>query len=81
MTGMRSTVRSYTLLLWRHVLDSLICERYFENAPTVGLIDISLSLTTMSIWVWRWPMSLSASSDSPLISAASPTTTAIRSSP
>ena len=58
-------------------LDSLISERYFENAPTVGLIDISLSLTTISICVWRWPMSLSASRDSPLISAASPTTTAI----
>ena len=67
-------------MLCRHALDSLICERYFENAPTVGLIDISLSLTTISICVWRWPMSLSASSDSPLISAASPTTTAIRSS-
>jgi hypothetical protein len=25
-------------LLWRHALDSLICDRYFENAPTVGLI-------------------------------------------
>ena len=35
----------------------------------------------MSICVWRWPMSLSASSDSPLISAASPTTTAMRSRP
>jgi hypothetical protein len=23
----------------------LICDRYVENAPTVGLIDISLSLT------------------------------------
>ena len=62
-------------------LESLIWLRYFENAPTVGLIDISLSLTTMSICVWRWPMSLSASSERPLISAASPTTTAIRSSP
>ena len=34
-----------------------------ENAPTVGLIDISLSLRTISSCVWRWPMSLSASSD------------------
>ena len=59
----------------------MILERYVENAPTVGLIDISLSLRTISICVWRWPMSLSASSDSPLISAASPTTTAMRSSP
>ena len=32
-------------MLWRHVRDSLICERYVENAPTVGLIDISLSLS------------------------------------
>ena len=36
MTGMRSTVRSYTLLLWRQALESLIWLRYFENAPTVG---------------------------------------------
>ena len=43
----------------------MICDRYFENAPTVGLIDISLSLTTISIWVLRWPMSFRASSDRP----------------
>ena len=52
-TGIRSTVRSYAPLLSRHVRDSLISERYFENAPTVGLIDISLSLSTISNCVLR----------------------------
>ena len=62
-----------------HVRDSLIWLRYFDRPPTVGLIDISLSLSTISSWVLRWPMSLSASRLSPLVIAASPTTTAIRS--
>ena len=45
----------------------------------MALIDISLSFSTISIGVRRWPMSLSASRLRPAISAASPTTTAIRS--
>ena len=48
-------------------------------APTVGEMLISLSLSTMSSRVPRWPMSLSASNERPVMSAASPTTTAIRS--
>ena len=61
--------------------DSLIWLRYVESPPTVGLIDISLSFRTISSCVFRWPMSLSASRLSPLVIAASPTTTAIRSMP
>ena len=65
----------------RQAVLSLIWLRYRENAPTVGLIDISLSLRTMRSCVWRWPMSFRASSERPLIRAASPTTTATRSIP
>ena len=63
------------------VPESLIWLRYFERPPTVGLIDISLSLRTIRSWVLRWPMSLRASRLRPLVIAASPTTTAIRSVP
>ena len=55
--------------------------RYWLTAPTVGEMLISLSFSTMIRRVRRWPMSLSASSDSPLMSAASPTTTATCSVP
>ena len=55
--------------------------RYWLTAPTVGEMLISLSLSRMTMRVLRWPMSLSASSDSPLMSAASPTTTATCSRP
>ena len=79
ITGIAPQNRSQADLLVCHAPESLIFERYVENAPTVALIDISLSLSTISIGVRRWPMSLSASSERPAMSAASPTTTAIRS--
>ena len=41
---------SYTPLLCCQARLSLISERYFESAPTDGLIDISLSLSTISSW-------------------------------
>ena len=47
--GRRRTRLSYAVRLVRQAVDSLIGERYFESAPTVGLIDISLSLRTISI--------------------------------
>jgi len=78
-TGSDSTIRSYAVLLCFQALDSLSVEKYWLKAPTVGLIDMALSLRTISSCVWRWPMSLRASRESPLMSAASPTTTAIRS--
>src|SRR3972149_4074792 len=54
-------------------------ERYVLKAPTDGEMLISLSLSTMSSRRPRWPMSLRASIESPVMTAASPTTTAIRS--
>ena len=59
------------------VRESLMRLRYWLTAPTVGEMLISLSLSRMIMRVLRWPMSLRASSESPLMSAASPTTTAI----
>ncbi len=56
-------------------------ERYFESAPTEGLMDISLSLRMIRTGVRRWPRLFRASSERPLMRAASPTTTAIRSMP
>src|SRR5450756_2854465 len=57
--GTRSTSWSKPRFDCCQAVESLISERYFESAPTEGLIDISLSLRTMSIGVRRWPMSVS----------------------
>jgi len=38
-------------LLCCQALDSFSVEKYWLNAPTVGLIDIALSFSTISSWV------------------------------